>query len=169
MTGVQIRVDGSDRARGFLTGLSGRLHNPRGMFDAIGAALVVSTQQRFEQQRAPAGNPWPPSIRALAEGGKTLIQSGRLVQSVTHEASNDGVAVGSNVLYAAVHQFGATIVPVTAPALAFKIGGKQVFAQSVTIPPRPYLGLDAEDEAEIEAIAGDWLLQEEAEGNSDAG
>ena len=35
------------------------------MMDEIGAAMVASTQLRFEDERDPDGNPWPPSIRAF--------------------------------------------------------------------------------------------------------
>ena len=42
----------------------------------------------------------------------------------------------------------------------FNLGGRTIFARQVTIPARPFLGLDRDDEIEIEAIAGNWLLGE---------
>lgn len=163
MSGVSIKVDGSEAALEALGAMIARAKNTRGLFDEIGASLVVSTQRRFEDGRAPDGSPWPPSFRALAEGGKTLVDTARLMQSITHVASDGGVEVGTNVLYAATHQLGATIRPVNAKALAFKIGGREIFAQEVTIPARPFLGLDDDDETEILAIAGDWIGAGEAE------
>lgn len=44
-----------------------------------------------------------------------------------------------DVRYALIHELGGVITPVTAKALAFKIGDRWVFAKSVTIPARPYL------------------------------
>ena len=95
MTGLQTAAEAMD--------------HPRPLFDEIGASLVVSTQMRFERGEGPDGNPWPPSLRAIVEGGQTLVDTARLKGSISHEASDTGVAVGTNVLYAAIHQFGGTI------------------------------------------------------------
>jgi len=73
-------------------------------------------------------------------------------------------AIGTDVIYARIHEYGGVITPVNAQKLVFpgKDGGL-VFADSVTIPARPYLrpALDAvapqiaEDfEAEIDYIFG---------------
>jgi phage virion morphogenesis protein len=158
MTGVSIRIDGRDEALATLRDIAARAEKPRQMFDEIGASLVVSTQRRFELGKGPDGSPWPPSYRALAQGGKTLLDTARLFQSLTHVASDSGVEVGTNVLYAGVHQFGATIAAKSAPYLHFKAGGRWAKKKSVTIPARPFLGVDDEDEAEILAIAGDYIL-----------
>ena len=120
---------------------------------------MVSTQRRFETGTAPDGSAWPASFRAGLVGGRTLVDTGRLVQSITHNAQDDGVQVGTNVLYAAIHQFGGVISAVSAKALSFLIGDRRVFARQVTIPARPFLGLDREDEDEIGLIARDWLLE----------
>lgn len=118
--------------------------------DAIGGALVLSTEERFEFERAPGGSPWPPSVRALLTGGKTLSESGRLGDSITHDASRDGVRLGTNVRYAATHQFGATISAKTARGLVFNIPGLGWRRKaSVTIPPRPFLGIDDDDRDRI--------------------
>lgn len=46
------------------------------------------------------------------------------------------VRVWSTTKYLPTHEFGATIRPKTARALRFKVGGRWVFAQEVTIPRR---------------------------------
>lgn len=165
MTGVGIRIKpkGIDETLAALGRIAGRLDRAEPMYDAIGGSLVASTQRRFEEGRAPDGNPWPPSIRALAEGGKTLVDTGRLMQSQTHIASETGVEVGTNLIYAAPHQFGATIRPVAAPKLRFRILGRWVSVDEVTIPRRPFLGIDEDDEREIIAIAEDFVGGAEAE------
>jgi phage gpG-like protein len=53
-------------------------------------------------------------------------------------------------IYAAIHQFGGTILPKKAKRLVFTLKGKTVFATRVTMPARPYLGVSAENAAEIE-------------------
>ncbi|MGK9234777.1 phage virion morphogenesis protein [Inquilinus limosus] len=158
MTGVSIRVD--DAAVEAAVGrVVDRLTNARGLYDAIGAAMVVSTQMRFEREQAPDGNPWPPSLRAKLEGGKTLQKSGLLVGSITHVADDHGVEWGSNAPQARIHQLGGTIVPKQAGALHFKLPGDLGWrtVASVTVPARPFLGIDDEDRAEIEAQVEDWL------------
>jgi len=77
--------------------------------------------------------------------------------SITHRASQDSVEVGTNKIHAAVHQFGATIVPTQAEHLRFMLGGRLVKADSVTIPARPYVGVSAEDGRMIEETVVDAL------------
>jgi phage virion morphogenesis protein len=108
----------------------------RALAEDVGDLLVSSTTQRFRDGVDPEGNPWEPSERALAEGGKTLVDRGHLRDSITYFVHLDGTAVeiGSNMVYAAIHQF----------------GGKAGRRGSVTLPPRPYLGISADDEADID-------------------
>ena len=49
------------------------------------------------------------------------------------------VSTGTNVIYAAIHEFGGTIKAKNAKALVFKIDGEFVTVKSVVIPPRPYM------------------------------
>ncbi len=156
--GVRVEVSGADEVSAALGRVAAQAGAARGLYDNIGLSLVTSTQHRFETGTAPGGSPWPPSIRAMLQGGKTLIDSARLMQSMTFEASDAGVAVGTNVLYAAIHQQGGTIRPVSKPKLTFRIGKQWISALEVTIPARPFLGLDDDDAREIEALADDWLL-----------
>ncbi|ODR93527.1 hypothetical protein AUC70_11725 [Methyloceanibacter stevinii] len=155
--GFSIRIDGKDATLSALESLLARLEHPKPMFEAMGASLVTSTQRRFELGHDPDGNPWPPSVRAIVEGGKTLVDSGFLVGSITFDASDDHVEVGTNAIQAAVHQLGATIRPKTAQALRFFVGDREIFTQQVTIPARPFLGIDEEDEAELVAIAEEYV------------
>lgn len=157
-TAFRLELEGSAAALAALAEAESRLTRPEPLYDAIGAMLVTSTQQRFEAEAGPDGSPWPKSIRVLLEGGKTLTDSGFLRNSISFEASDHGVAVGTNAIYAAVQQFGATIRPVSATRLRFELGGETIFSQEVTIPARPFLGLDAGDEQGIIAIAGKFVL-----------
>jgi phage virion morphogenesis protein len=131
--------------------------------DAIGAYLVSSVQRRFQTGVAPDGTAWLTSIRARLFGGKTMLGSPpQLMPSIAHEATRDQVEVGSNKVYAAVHQLGATIHAKNAPTLKFRIGERWISKPSVVIPARPFLGIDARDQQEIEAIVGDALEAAEA-------
>jgi phage gpG-like protein len=48
-----------------------------------------------------------------------------------------------------------------AKGLRFRVGrnGGWVTKQSVTLPARPYLGVDAEDEKDIRSIAAQWITK----------
>lgn len=83
----------------------------------IAAYGVSSTLGRFRDQAGPDGTPWPASRR----GGKTLRDSGRLAASIAGRSDARSAVWGTNLAYAAVHQFGGTIRPRDARALAIPI------------------------------------------------
>ena len=157
MAGVSIRIEGDQLALRQLEEAARRIEHPEPVWNEIGQLLITSTQMRFELERAPDGNPWPPSIRVLTEGGKTLTDTAHLRNSIAKEVFADGVAVGTDLIYAGVHQFGAVITAKTDAGLMFKIGGHFVRKDAVTIPQRAFLGVDREDEAEMALAWEGWL------------
>lgn len=70
-------------------------------------------------------------------------RTGRLRNSITSDVRIAGDKVigriGSNVVYARIHELGGEIVPRRAKALKFQIGDKWVTTQKVVMPARPYL------------------------------
>lgn len=172
MTGARIELAGKEETLAELAGTIARTEDKRGLFDAIGAALVVSTQKRFEDETDPEGNPWPASLRKTLMGGRTLTDTSMLVQSITHEATENSVAVGTNLIYANIHQVGGTIRAKTPAGLRFRSPGNGgwVRKNEVEMPRRAFLGLDADDEAEIRALCADWLgAVDDMGGGADAG
>lgn len=132
---------------------------------AIAEALRTSTVERFDTQMSPEGVKWKTSVRAREAGGKTLVKTAGLKNSIRSEANQSGLAVGTNTIYAATHQLGAsgrTIRPKHAKALRFMVHGAWVTAKQVRIdiPARPYLGLSDEDEEEISEIIDDMMAEE---------
>lgn len=128
-----------------------------GAMAAIGEGLRESTVRRFETSTGPDGKRWKTSIRAKETGGKTLIQTARLRNSIHTEYDESGVAVGTNDIRAATHQFGDSgrvIRPRKKRLLRFRIKGQWVSAKkvSVDIPARPFLGISEEDDEEIRTI-----------------
>lgn len=125
------------------------------LMDMIGSQLVTSAQRRIsDTNTGPDGIPWPQSLRAKEAGGKTLYAAGILRDSITYRAQAREVEVGSNLHYAAIHQFGGDIVPRIAGALTFRLAnGQMVTCGKVTIPARPYLGISAEDEEILTDVA----------------
>ncbi len=166
--GIRFELTGKEQSLAQLGKAIAQTDDSAGLFDAIGAALVISTVDRFELETGPDGKKWPASLRAKTTGGKTLTDKGVLVGSITHNATSEGVEVGTNQIYAAIHQLGGTIKAKNGKYLKFK-GGDGGFAMkaSVTIPARPFLGIDDADEKEIAATATDWIMK--PLGGSDGG
>ena len=74
-----------------------------------------------------------------AGGEVKLILKGTLLSSIrVVEVSADGGSVGSDRVYAAIHQLGGIIRPKNATSLVFTIGGIKIHAKKVTIPARPF-------------------------------
>lgn len=131
----------------------------------IGDAMRSSTLERFKLGKDPTGKRWQTSIRAASEGGKTLIKTAQLRNSIRTKSDASGFALGTNVKYAATHQFGEpgrTIRAKRGTALRFKIGDQWVSkkAVKVSIPDRPFLGLSDEDMQQIKATVEDFIGKE---------
>lgn len=163
MSGARIVVDDA-QLRDALQRLA-RLGKAQGVLKSIGMHLVQETKRRFREAKGPDGQAWAPlhPLYAATKRGPGILRelgnAGGLMGSITYQVEGNRLTVGTNKIHAAVHQFGATIVPKTAPALAFRLGGETVLAKSVTIPARPYLGVSREDEAEILTIIGDFVAR----------
>lgn len=121
----------------------------REAMEPIGAAWETSTRLRFETSRAPDGMPWKPSQRVLAYRGKTplktLVDSARLKGSIMHQVDGDTVEVGTNVAYAAAHQFGATIQQAGAHAVPLVLPEGAAGGRVIVLPARPFLGIEEGD------------------------
>lgn len=181
MTGVRLRADASDVLAG-LGRIDAATGNRRALLAAVGGALVTSAQRRIERETGPDGTAWPrlsPRTAARRIGRRRrgyehmLRVSNRLYQSLTAAADDDFVLVGSNVVYAGIHQEGGTIdMPERQATIyqhynartdtfdpTFRKASRSNFARDVTIgahqiaiPARPFLGVDADDRAEIAAL-----------------
>lgn len=94
-------------------------------------ATIDLVKEGFSQQRDPYGRPWAPRHpNSIRTSGPILRDSSRLWGSFSRsDVSEKGFRVGTNVKYAAIHQFGGEIVPKKAKALAFWVPGSyQVFS-----------------------------------------
>lgn len=121
----------------------------RGVLNSIGEGLRTSTVERFTKEKTPEGKGWKTSARAKETGGKTLTKTAAMKSSIHSVANSTGVAVGTNDIRAAIHQFGGTISAKNKKSLCFKVGDTKVKVKSVKIPARPFLGISSGDEREI--------------------
>lgn len=108
----------------------------------LGEYLLRSTRERFKSQTAPDGTAWealaPRTLkRKKYNPDKVLTERGFLRKGMAWQLLNKTtVEVGSNLVYAATHQFGRG-----------------------NIPPRPFLGLSDQDKRKIDAIIRSWAAE----------
>ena len=99
----------------------------------------------------------------IARSVKILQASGRLASSITPAYDATSARVGTNVIYAAIHQFGGqtrahVIRPKNRKALHFGgIFAKQVNHPGSKIPARPFLAITTSDGVAIEEAMANYL------------
>lgn len=109
---IEIQLDATGASRA-IAALGQRARNLRPLFAAIGDDIVAASLLGFKDSRDPYGQPWKPlapaTIARRRKGSSTpLLDTGRLRNSITRRvlAGGNGVEIGSNVIYAAIHNFG---------------------------------------------------------------
>jgi len=145
----------------------------------IGKQMEKSIRSNFIRQSSPDGQKWRQSVRARLQGGQTLVDTGRLRDSIFSITTGPTtIFTGTNVKYARLMQLGGIVKPTNAKFLRWKnplyddvrkggIGKRTakglglnefIFAKQVNIPPRPFIGFrDPEDFEAIKGIISRWL------------
>jgi phage virion morphogenesis protein len=146
MGGITLKVEVKDKeVRGLFAMIELRGGNPRPALASIGEYMLRRTDERFSAEQDAQGQPWAPlSPETLKhkKHTKILTESGNLRGRIVYRVGVGSVAIGTNVIYGAIQQ----------------LGGKAGKGHKVTIPARPYLGVNDEDEREFAAILSDYLL-----------
>ena len=112
MAGSNISIDanGANAIADVITQLIQQGRNLKPALSQIGEYLVEATQDRFQLEVAPDGSIWDPlapeTIRRKNGDTRILRQSSTMVDTILYDASEDQLLVGSNMEYAATHQFG---------------------------------------------------------------
>ncbi len=159
-SGFKVKWAGLDKLAGRALDGLGRTDE---LMAALGELVVSQTMRNFQLEQAPDGTKWKKSRRAVLQGGKTLQKEGMrggLMGSITYKVGSGGteVYIGSNKPYAAIHQCGGKIRPKNKKFLVFPgADGDTVFAKEVTIPARPYIGLNQEIEDEAREIMKEFI------------
>lgn len=102
----------------------------------IAEALRTETEENFLREGRPGWKDLAPStVKARGSAHPILQRSGQLAASVDLVYDRTSASVGSNKVYAAIHQF----------------GGQAGRGRRVTIPARPFLPVDASGNLHPEA------------------
>jgi phage virion morphogenesis protein len=180
--GIKINDSELDKVLGRIVQ---RSSDKRPVLKTIGAIGRESVRRNFREGGRPTK--WTPSKRVEGKRGQTLRKSGRLQNSITSSVSSDSVIIGTNTVYAAVHNFGALkfsfgTVVAKVPAHRRKAKGRNmksgrkktasgvVFVKAHTrkmklpwgdIPAREFMVLQQQDLLEIEGEMAGYLIEGE--------
>lgn len=205
--GASLRVEFDLRELERVTGrLVGLLEDYTVPLQACGDVLMDSVRQNFTRQGRPRWQQLSPLtlfLRRQGRGGgeaQTLMESGHLMQSVVfasqgvpgavYEITPTTLKIGSNLKYAAIHQYGGVVKAKYAGVLARRIGPEGlvvtqkgalrkkwqapevadrlhvsggawiIFGKSVKIPARPYLVVQPPDLEEFGQEFARWAQTE---------
>lgn len=153
MSGVSFNftISNMPEAQALAETMLARSKDTQPLMEAIALSGEGSTRRRIEQTNvSPEGVAWKPSIRVKAQGGKTLFEHGALAGSIVSEGTAEEAVWGTNLIKARILQLGGIILPKTAKALRFRIGGAWRVVKKVVMPARPFFGAS-------EADRKDWL------------
>lgn len=166
---ISIDVDGDSPILAILKNLSDFEQRKNELFDDIGNIVVDGIRSRWAGGEGLEGK-WPLSIRAMRKGDITLIDKAILRNSITRNVLPDGVEIGTDVEYGAIHHFGGKIKHEARTRKTFfrqnmrtgEVGnrfvkrGRSNFMQesmgkayTVNIPRRPWLGITEDEEQSI--------------------
>jgi len=176
LSGVRLTIDIEDLIElgEDLEGISNRAKDCSVPMKIAAQILEASVIQNFEAGGRPS--PWTPlaesTLLAKAPKRKALIDSGRLFDSITSRFDAESAGAGTNVVYAAVHQFGHKFdKTVDVPEHERRISrafGKPIAPKTVTVrahkmkmntevPARPFLLAQEEDIGDIKQAIIDYL------------
>lgn len=142
------QIDALTQHLAVMVGSGGRLSS-RDLLSEIGEYMVGEVQDNFDHQRLFDGSPMPQSQAAIDRAGKTLIDRHRLYDSYVYQLTPEGVAVGSNLVYARIHHFGG------------ETGRKGARFDMVA---RPVLGVGPEQDQHITSLIMEELRRLEPKG-----
>ena len=135
---IEIKIDNKDVDRKLLE-LAQKGENLRPLMKNIAGIFASATEENFKNEGRP--DKWTELSEATKKQrtkqkkwpGQILQVSGQLAMSITTQYDNESAVIGSNKVYAAIHQ----------------LGGQAGKNKKVEIPARPYLKLTDDDFNEI--------------------
>lgn len=106
---------------------------------SMGNYMLRSTRERYRATKSPDGKTWKPTKHKGKRWVRTLYAFGDLFRSIVFfKVNNNTVGVGTNLPYAAAHQYG---------------------YKPKNIPQRKYLGFSGKDIEKLKDIATRWFTK----------
>ena len=136
MNGITLTIDDTE-VRRLLAGMQERGSNLRPALNVAATMMQQAVRNNFAQGGRPK---WLP---LKSRDGQPLRDTGRLMNSLTREATQTEARVGTNVVYAAIHNF----------------GGKAGRGRKVTIPQREFMVIPDEEIEDIQDLLQNWIVE----------
>lgn len=190
MAGATIEISAKDHVGPLLRQIEARLKALKPAMGIVGEIVRTSIVRNFEKEGRPVG--WAPLSKLTVKMRKgrehPILRrqgfAGGLMGSISVRAYNDRAEVGTNKVYAAVHQFGAakgSFGSVEAIVRSHTRWIKQAFGKAIeprevmvrehkrkmvlpwgNIPARPFMMVQNEDWEEIRAELAEFLVRKRA-------
>lgn len=163
MITLEINVE---PAEAMFAALNAALTDMTPVMDTLGEMMVASNQRGMDAGESPEGNLYAPrspvTLARYQKQGKSfglpLHVTGMLRGSIFPEASDTEVSWGTNLIQAAVMQFGAAQGAFGASMGKDKLGRDHFHHLPWgNIPARPFIGASTSDLADIVATLEEWL------------
>lgn len=155
MAGATVAIDiKDDEIRRLFARLVNRVRSPEPALREIGEIVTESVLRNFEEHRSPEGKPWKPLSKRYREwkekkkgrsAADILILDRILMGSIHPQIEPTRVLIGTNMVYAAIHQF----------------GGETGRNHAAVMPARPFLGVRNEDWSEIREVLERHIMETE--------
>jgi len=135
---IEIRIDDKEIWQ-LLKKLAAKTENLRPLMKNIAGIMADSVEENFDKEGRP--DKWTPLAKVTIKQrskkgywpGRILQVRGDLASSITSKYDNNSAVVGTNKIYAAIHQF----------------GGDAGRNKKVKIPARPYLKISEKESNQI--------------------
>lgn len=142
---IEIKIDNKKVEKALLE-IAQKTSNLRPLMKNIAGIMADSTEENFKVEGRPKWKDLSEKTKTARKKtghypGQILQVSGQLALSVTTQYDDSSAVIGSNKVYAAIHQ----------------LGGQTGKNKKTTIPARPYLKLTDDDFDEIISIVEKYL------------
>lgn len=127
---ITIEVNNVENVVKLLTKITEKTQNRQDLMADIAETMQLAVDRNFEMEGRPA---WLGLARPNKTGKILQGESRDLRSSISTKSTNDKAIVGSNKVYATIHQF----------------GGRAGRGRKAKIPARPFLALTPQDESDI--------------------
>ncbi|AUI65203.1 MULTISPECIES: phage virion morphogenesis protein [Glaesserella] len=134
---IEIEINNAEQVRDVLQKIAKATQRRTDLMRNIAGTMESAVLQNFDVGGRPA---W---LGIKHRKGKLLVDTENLMNSIESAYDNDNAIVGTNVEYAAIHQF----------------GGQAGRGQKVKIEARPFLQLTDDDEVDILEDAQDYFAR----------
>jgi len=177
MAGVAMTISMKDHGiEKLLNRIQKQMHNLTPVMNIVGQIVRTSIVRNFEKEGRPKR--WKKHSKMTEKqrgsGAAILRKENHLMNSIHSKAHKDKAVIGTNIAYAAVHQFGAkkgkfgTVQAKVREHVRRRLDGGKTTVKAHTrkmelpwgdIPARPFMMVQDEDWEEIRESLMDYLLK----------